>query len=35
MMLEEAPKEFMFEVGENQREVRADLVDDDEVAGPS
>jgi len=35
MMLEEAPKEFMIEVGENQREVRADLVDDDEVAGPS
>jgi low affinity Fe/Cu permease len=31
MMLEEAPKEFMIEVGESQREVRADLVDDDEV----
>jgi low affinity Fe/Cu permease len=30
MMLEEAPKEFMNEVEENQREVRADLVDDDE-----
>jgi low affinity Fe/Cu permease len=29
MMLEEAPKEFMIEVGENQRETRADLVDDD------
>lgn len=35
MMLEEAPKEFMFEVGENQREVRADLVDDDEASGSS
>jgi low affinity Fe/Cu permease len=31
MMLEEAPKEFMIEVGEIQREVRADLMDDDEV----
>ncbi len=35
MMLEEAPKEFMIEVGENQREVRADLVDDDEVSRSS
>ena len=35
MMLEEAPKEFMIEVGENQREVRADLVDDDEVSSTS
>jgi low affinity Fe/Cu permease len=34
MMLEEAPKEFMIEVSENQREVRADLVDD-ESPGPS
>jgi len=35
MMLEEAPKEFMIEVGENQREVRADLVDDDEMTSPN
>jgi low affinity Fe/Cu permease len=34
MMLEEAPKEFMIEVSENQREVRADLVDD-ETPSPS
>jgi low affinity Fe/Cu permease len=31
MLLEQAPKEFMIEVGENQRETRADLVDDDEA----
>jgi low affinity Fe/Cu permease len=30
MMLEEAPKEFINEVGENQREARADLVEDDD-----
>lgn len=30
MMLEEAPKEFMIEVEESQREMRADLVDDEE-----
>jgi low affinity Fe/Cu permease len=35
MLLEQAPKEFMIEVGENQRETRADLVDDDEVTSPS
>jgi low affinity Fe/Cu permease len=36
MLLEQAPKEFMIEVGENQREARADLVDDDdEPSGPS
>jgi low affinity Fe/Cu permease len=28
MLLEEAPKEFMAEVGKNQRETRADLIDD-------
>jgi low affinity Fe/Cu permease len=35
MLLEEAPKEFMIEVGENQRGARADLVDDDEVSSSS
>jgi low affinity Fe/Cu permease len=30
MMLEEAPREFMIEVEENQREARADLVDDEQ-----
>jgi low affinity Fe/Cu permease len=35
MMLEEAPKEFMIEVGANQREVRADLVDGDEPSSPN
>jgi low affinity Fe/Cu permease len=35
MMLEEAPKEFMTEVGENQREARADLVDEDESSRSS
>ena len=35
MLLEEAPKEFMIEVGENQREARADLVDDDEAPSSS
>jgi low affinity Fe/Cu permease len=35
MLLEQAPKEFMIEVGENQRETRADLVDDDDVTSPS
>jgi low affinity Fe/Cu permease len=35
MLLEEAPKEFITEVGANQREARADLVDGDEPSGPS
>jgi low affinity Fe/Cu permease len=35
MLLEEAPKEFILEVGENQRGARADLVDDGEVASSS
>jgi low affinity Fe/Cu permease len=35
MMLEEAPKAFMIEVSENQREVRADLVDDDDESKPT
>jgi len=35
VLLEEAPKEFMIEVGENQRGVRADLVDDDETSSSS
>jgi low affinity Fe/Cu permease len=30
MLLEQAPKAYMIEVGENQREARADLVDDDD-----
>jgi low affinity Fe/Cu permease len=31
MMLEEAPREFMLEVEDKQRGVRADLVDDVDV----
>ena len=33
MMLEEAPREFMLEVEENQREARADIVDDETASG--
>jgi low affinity Fe/Cu permease len=35
MMLEEAPKEFMIEVGESQRETRADLVEDEDSSSSS
>ena len=34
MMLEEAPREFMMEVEDFQREVRADIVDDTESIAP-